>query len=141
MGQARSFLQGHDGCQARGAQPNLQRLAIARARPNSGLEHSACYLYKNTDKVVPKGKEAKLILFKEKHPDGAQAYSNQFDFFAWFVDCFPVSSAHSKNDPPRRIDLLGSVRCTQIVMKYLIDQTPADHFIAEYLRFRYRARQ
>lgn len=118
----------------------FQWLAIAHDAQAIQLTHPACYLYKNTALVKPKNK-AELILPKEKHPTGKQGISDQFDLFAWLADCFPIAMAHSCQDPGGESIFSDSFRSPQAVTKYLIEDAPADHFVANYLRYRYKKRQ
>ena len=117
----------------------FQWLAVAFERNNIGLVHAPCYLYKNTDKIMRKNK-AELILPKEKHPSGSQATGTTFDLWAWVLDCFPVSMAKAGVDPGGESIFSNSFRTPQKVTEYLLDNTPNDHFVGSYLKYRYQRR-
>lgn len=62
--------------------------------------------------------------------------------WSWICDCFPRTMSNSKDVPKAEGSVFSdSFRCPQVLMKYLFNEAPDDHFVATYLKYRYHRRR
>jgi Family of unknown function (DUF5636) len=117
----------------------FQWLVVTIARHKIGLTHDPTYLYKNIFEVKPRGKQ-EMIVPGFKHPSNSQGAVKDYNIWAWVADCFPTTFATGGVMPAEPSLFSDTYRTPQVVMQYLLDTAPTDHFIAEYLRNRYKKR-
>ena len=117
----------------------FQWLAVALERTALGLTNDPSYLYKNSFNVMTQSKK-ELIVPGFKSKTGIQGPTSDYSIWAWVADCFPTSFADGKTMPQGASLFSDTYRTPQILMQYLLDTAPSDHFIAEYLRIRYKKR-
>jgi hypothetical protein len=110
----------------------FQWLAVTMQRATLGLQHAPHDLYKKTFDMMVKGSPA----------IGLPSFKKAEDFSLWgFVaDCFPTSMAPGQVMPQGDSLFSDTYRTPQIIMKFLLDTAKDDHFIAAYLRNRYKRR-
>lgn len=117
----------------------LQWLAIAVAVSQNKLKlaHTPHDLYQKIFNVVmPQSKKTVIVpAFK----DSTKNWTS-YGMWSWIVDCFPTSFADGKQMPQGDSLFSDSYRTPQIVMRYLLDTAPPEHFVAAYLKNRYKKR-
>jgi len=118
---------------------SFQWLAVAAARATLNLSQTPVFLYQNVPNVLPQNKKS-LIVPGFKTDSGVQGAVQSYSIWSWVADCFPTSMATGRAIPAEESLFSDTYRTPQILMQYLLDLAPADHFIGEYLRSRYNKR-
>jgi hypothetical protein len=116
----------------------FQWLVVTMKKASLQLTNALHDLYKSTfDVMCEKKQEVTVPFFKSE--SGAQG-PGDFSVWSFAVDSFPTSMATGQTMPNGDSLFSDTYRTPQIVMKYLLDTAPPDHFIAAYLRNRYKKR-
>jgi Family of unknown function (DUF5636) len=116
----------------------FQWLVVAMQKQSLGLKNAPHDLYKSTFDVMPQNNQ-KVTLPGFKNSSGAEG-PGEYSLWSFVADCFPTSMAAGQAMPQGDSLFGDTYRTPQVVMKYLLDQAPVDHFIAAYLLNRYKKR-
>lgn len=116
----------------------FQWLAVTMNAHKISLKNDPHVLYKTTFDMLNNNKDVVVPGFKS--PDGKTQGPGAFSLWSFIVNSFPTTMAASNAMPQGDSLFSNTFRTPQKMMEYLLNKAPEDHFIAGYLRNRYKRR-